>query len=169
MDRKALIERYLEAETTPAEERELAQSFVTFPPEDGQEKAVWAMLQAVKPVQSSPVEQAGEEFGRIVRRQKVRTLRTWGLSLSGVAAAIVAVVLLTGKPETPEPQDPMTELIRQLNFLSNFNPADAENIEFKPVGDGFVMTAHFPDGQDASFLLTPLDGGKSFNLVSLNQ
>ena len=54
-------------------------------------------------------------------------------------------------------------------FLSNFNPAEADKFEFKPVGDGFVMTAHFPDGHTASFILTPLDGGESFNLISLNQ
>jgi hypothetical protein len=103
----------------------------------------------------------------------VRPFYTWGLSLAGVAAAITAVVLFTRKPDSPTipptPQNDYTELIQQIAFLSNFNPAEAENLEFKPVGDGFVMIAHFPDGQTASYILTPLDGGKSFNLVALNK
>jgi hypothetical protein len=94
-----------------------------------------------------------------------------GFSLAGIAAAIVAVVLLATKPDIPaiptQPDDDYAELIQQLAFISNFNPAEAESLEFKPVGDGFVMTAHFPDGQTASYILTPLDGG--FNLISLNQ
>ena len=83
------------------------------------------------------------------------------------------MVLFTGKPDTTAiptaPQNDYTQLIHQIAFLSNFNPAEAENLEFKPVGDGFVMTAHFPDGHTASYILTPLDGGESFNLVALNQ
>jgi hypothetical protein len=79
---------------------------------------------------------------------------------------------MTRKPSLPETPAISPEeyavLIQQLNFISNFNPAEADSYEFKPVGDGFVMTAHFPDGQTASFIVTPLDGGKSFNLVSLN-
>ena len=34
--------------------------------------------------------------------------------------------------------------------------------------DGFIMTAHFQDGREASFILTPMEGGQSFYLVSLN-
>ena len=117
--------------------------------------------------------EAGDEYDRVVRPVKVRPFYTWGLSLAGVAAAITAVVLFTRKPDSPTipptPQNDYTELIQQIAFLSNFNPAEAENLEFKPVGDGFVMTAHFPDGQTASYILTPLDGGKSFNLVALNK
>jgi len=130
-------------------------------------------MQAVKPIELLELPEAGDEYDRMVRPSRVRPFYTWGLSLAGVAAAIVAVVLFAQKPETPGvpamPQNDYTELIQQIAFLSNFNPAEAENLEFKPVGDGFVMTAHFPDGQTASYILTPLDGGKSFNLVALNK
>ena len=90
-----------------------------------------------------------------------------------VAAAIVAVILLFGKPGEPAipaaEQNDYSELIQQIASLSNFNPAEADSFEFKPVGDGFVMSAHFPDGHTASFIVTPLDGGDSFNLISFNQ
>ena len=173
MDRKDLIKMYLDAETTCEQERELAASFATTPPADEEEMAVYKMMLSVRPIELSELPEAGAEYDRMVKPAKVRPFYTWGLSLAGVAAAIAAVVLFAGKPENPgipvTPQNDYTDLIQQIAFLSNFNPAEAENLEFKPVGDGFVMTAHFPDGQTASYILTPLDGGESFNLVALNQ
>ena len=173
MDRKDLIRLYLDAETTCEQEQELAASFATTPPTEEEEMAVYKMMQAVRPIELPDLSEAEDEYDRIVRPSQVRPFFTWGLSLAGVAAAVAAVVLLTGKPASPAlpaaPQDDYTELIKQIAFVSNFNPAEADNLEFKPVGDGFVMTAHFPDGHTASYILTPLDGGESFNLVSLNQ
>jgi len=172
MDRKDLIKLYLEAETTIEQERELARSFIDTPPVNGEELAVYRMLQAVRPLAVEELPEAEDEFDGVVRKQRARSCFAWGFTLAGVAAALAAVIVLTRKPAIPETpvasQDEYEVLIRQLNFISNFNPADADNYEFKPVGDGFVMTAHFPDGQTASFIVTPLDGGKSFNLVSLN-
>lgn len=173
MDRKDLIRLYLDAETTYEQEQELAASFATTPPADEEEMAVYKMMQAVGPIELPELPEAGDDYDRMVRPSRVRPFYTWGLSLIGVAAAIAAVVFFPRGPEKPAistiPQNDNTEFIQQIAFLSNFNPAEADNLEFKPVGDGFVMTAHFPDGQTASYILTPLDGGKSFNLVALNQ
>ena len=173
MDRKDLIRLYLDAETTCEQEQELAASFAATPPADEEEMAVYKMMQAVRPIELPELPEAGDEYDRIVKPVKVRPFYTWGLSLAGVAAAIVAVVLFTRRPETitipiiPLNQD--IDLIQQIAFISNFNPADADSLEFRPVGDGYILTAHFSDGQNASYMLTPLDGGKSFNLVALKQ
>ena len=87
-----------------------------------------------------------------------------------MAAILVAVLFLTRKPAAPQPaaQDTM-EMIRQLQLISNLDPADAEGYEFEPVGDGFIMTARYEDGSTASFLLTPMDGGQSFHLVAVGR
>ena len=58
-------------------------------------------MQAVKPIELLELPEAGDEYDRMVRPSRVRPFYTWGLSLAGVAAAIVAVVLFTQKPETP--------------------------------------------------------------------
>lgn len=165
MDRKELIHLYLDAETTPEQEKELARSFAATPPTDGQERAVYRLLQIMEPIPLPERPEAGKEYDRVVRRA-VRRPFYWGVT--GVAAAaIVAVLLFIGQPK--EPQEEYSPLLEQIAFLSNFDPSGAESLEFKPVGDGYVMTAHFPDGQTASFILTPLDGGESFNLVALKQ
>ncbi len=172
MDRKDLIRLYLAAETTCEQERALAASFAAAPPADEEERAVYQMMQAVRPIELAELPEAGDAYDRVVRPSRVRPLYAWCLSLAGVAAVIAAMVLFTGRPEQPGipavPQNDYTELIQKIAFISNFNPAEAEKLEFRPAGDGFVMTAHFPDGQTASYILTPLDGGESFNLVALN-
>ena len=170
MDRKELIQRYLEAETTFAQEQELADSFVTTPPADEEEQAVYRMLQAIAPIRTEGLPEAGDEFDRIVRKARTRKIRNWSLVVSGIAAMLVAVVFLTRKPEEvePEPDTDAMELLQKLQFISSLDPADADGYEFKSVGDGFIMTAHFEDGREASYILTPMEGGQSFYLVSLN-
>ena len=169
MDRKELIQRYLEAETTFAQEQELADSFVTSPPIDEEEQAVYRMIQAIAPIRTEDLPEAGDEFDRIVRQARTRTIWNWSLAVSGIAAILVAVLFLARRPEDveTEPEDTM-ELLQKLQFISNLDPADADGYEFKRVGDGFIMTAHFQDGREASFILTPMEGGQSFYLVSLN-
>ena len=175
MDKKDLIQKYLEAETSVEEERELAKA----------DKNVGLLAEAL--VAEPLADAAGEfaqlpdaagdfaqlpdaagEFDRIVRSARIRTFRRWGYALSGMAAILVAVLFLTRKPAAPQPagQDTM-EMIRQLQLISSIDPADAESYEFEPVGDGFIMTARYEDGTTASFLLTPMDGGESFHLVAV--
>lgn len=169
MDRKELIQRYLESESTSVQEKELADSFSISPPVDEEEQAVYRMLQAITPIRTEELPEAGDEFDRIIRKVRTRNIRNWGLAVSGIAAILVAVVFLVRRPdeESPEPEDTM-ELLQKLQFISNLDPADADGYEFKPVGDGFIMTAHFKDGREASYILTPIEGGQSFYLVSLN-
>ncbi len=169
MDRKELIQRYLESESTSVQEKELADSFSISPPVDEEEQAVYRMLQAITPIRTEELPEAGDEFDRIIRKARTRKIRNWGLAVSGIAAILVAVVFLVRRPdkESPEPEDTM-ELLQKLQFISNLDPADADGYEFKPVGDGFIMTAHFKDGREASYILTPIEGGQSFYLVSLN-
>ena len=103
MDRKSLIQKYLEAETTAAEERLLAESFTTLPPRDEEEREAEALLKALAPVAPYPLPEAGEEFDRIVRDARKRTVRGWALGLSGAAAAVAAALLLTPRPAAPAP------------------------------------------------------------------
>jgi len=185
MDKKDLIQKYLEAETSVEEERELAKAdknvgllaealaaepfadaagdFAQLPDAAG---GFAELPDAAEEFAQLP--DAAGEFDRIVRSARIQTLRRWGYALSGMAAILVAVLFLTRKPAAPQPagQDTM-EMIRQLQLISSIDPADAESYEFEPVGDGFIMTARYEDGTTASFLLTPMDGGESFHLVAV--
>ena len=190
MDKKVLLQKYLEAETSLAEERELAKAdknvglltealAAEFAPLSDAAADGSAPLRnatgefAPLPDAASevaPLSDASEEFDRIVRSARIRTIRRWSYAATGMAAILVAVLFLTRKPAAPQPaaQDTM-EMIRQLQLISSLDPADAEGYEFEPVGDGFIMTARYEDGTTASFLLTPMDGGQSFHLVAVGR
>lgn len=160
MDRKDLLQKYLEAETTVTEEQELAKG----------DKEIAILSRALATVAPDPLPDACEEFDRIVRGARIRTVRRCAFAFSGVAAILVAVFFLTRNTDIdmPTSQDSM-EMIQQLQLISTLDPASADSYEFKPVGDGFIMTARFEDGTTASFLLTPMDGGNSFHLVAFNK
>ncbi len=172
MKRKDLIRMYLNAETTCEQERELADSFTAVPPADEEEMAVYRMMQAVSPIRLPELPEAGHEFDRMARPATARSFYTWGLSLSGVAAAILALFLITGKPENSvipaTPPNDNSKLIQQLALISKIIPPENGRLEFRPAGDGFVMTAYFSDGRTASYILAPLDSARSFKLISLN-
>ncbi len=173
MNRKDLIRMYLNAETTCEQERELADSFTAVPPADEEEMTVYRMMQAVSPIRLSELPEAGDEFDRMMQPATARSFYTWGLALSGVAAAILALILITGKPENSvipaTPPIDNSKLIQQLSLISKIIPPENGRLEFRPAGDGFVMTAYFPDRRTASYILAPLDDGKSLKLISLNQ
>jgi hypothetical protein len=99
MDRKELIQRYLESESTSVQEKELADSFSISPPVDEEEQAVYRMLQAITPIRTEELPEAGDEFDRIIRKARTRKIRNWGLAVSGIAAILVAVVFLVRRPD----------------------------------------------------------------------
>ena len=133
--------------------------------------AVFLHVEPQLPCLRLSLPEAGAEFDRIVRDARKRTVRGWALGLSGAAAAVAAVLLLTPRPAAPAPAPASNslEIIEQLRMISSLDPGEAERYDFKPVGDGFIMTATYPDGSTASFILSPVDGGESYYLVSLNE
>jgi hypothetical protein len=169
MDRKQLIQRYLDAETTAEEERLLAESFTSAPPRDEEERKVEALLQTLQAPQLEPLPDAPEEYDSIVRRARRRAVLRWGLGVSGAAAAVAAAVLLTRTPPAHSPDTDTETLLEKLQLISDMDPAGASNYEFRPVGDGFIMTAIYEDGQTASFILTPIDGGNSYAMLLLDE
>ena len=155
MDRKDLIRLYLDAETTCEQEQELAASFATTPPSNEEEMAVYKIMQAVRPIELLVLPEAGDEYDRMVKPSKVRLFCTWGFSLAGVAAAIVAVFLLTGKPD--DPTITPLEIIESLR-VSSLNLGDVESITAVPSGANILVTILLKDGSELPFIMSK-DGG----------
>ena len=155
MDRKDLIRLYLDAETTCEQEQELAASFATPPPSNEEEMAVYKMMQAVRPVELLALPEAGDEYDRMVKPSKVRLFYTWGLSLAGLAAAIVAVVLLTGKSDD-QAITPL-EIVESLK-ISSLGLGDVESITAVPSGANIQVTVLLKDGSELPFIMSK-DGG----------
>ena len=174
MNRKELIKRYLDAETSVEEELLLAESFRQTPPQDEEEEKIEAMLLCLKDsaAPDSPEDDriAEEEFDRIVSKSGRRKGFIWAISSAMAAAAVILLFLLL-KPASPQPED-NTDLIQQIqhiHLLSQLSLEDADKCEFRPIEGGYVMTAYFPDGKTASYILIAEEDGKTYSLLSLNQ
>lgn len=175
INRKNLIQRYLDAETSVEEERMLAESFADNPPQDKEEEKIAAILTQIslfadgENVKKSIPEDnhiAEEEFDRIILRQ--RKSRIWGYSLAGLAAAVAAFFIL--RPQTAEPQyeNIPVDLTEQVQLLSQTALENAEKCVFEPIEGGYILTAYFPDGSEGKYLLSSKDDKQSFFLISLN-
>ena len=194
MNRKELIQRYLDAETSAEEELLLAESFRQSPPQNEEEEKIEAMLLCLKDSattdytasesaepESAQVVHVGElfpeegliaekEFDRIISRSGRRKGIFWAVSSAMAAAAVILLFLLL-KPAAPQTVD-NTDLIQQIQhiqLISQLSLEDADKCEFRPIEGGYVMTAYFPDGESASYILIAEEDGKSYSLLSLNQ
>ena len=174
MNRKELIQRYLNAETSVEEEIMLAESFRQTPPQNEEEEKIEAMLLCLKDSAASDSSEddriAEEEFDRIVSKSGRRKGLVWAVSSAMATAAVILLFLLL-KPASPQPED-NTDLIQQIqhvHLLSQLSLEDADKCEFRPIEGGYVMTAYFPDGETASYILIAEEDGKTYSLLSLNQ
>lgn len=166
--RRALIEKYLNAETTPEEERRLRDWFASHAvDEDERDFALLVGLDAPCASCLPELDATDAEFDRIMaggagaRRDgrsdsraplRGRHLR-WlvGLSAAAALAAIVWLALPSRKTEPSLPPVVIAESIRQILLLS---PDDIESIEARPDGAKAILTAHLKDGTCCSYILT---------------
>lgn len=156
--RKALIEKYLEAETTPSEEQRLREWFASHPAEaDEREIALLIGLSAPCGHCLSEIGDGEAEFDRVVaaaesgrRRKMVR----WPLWTAAAAAAVALLFWLV--PTRRGAADLLTPIqiaegIQQMMLL---DIGDIESIVATPSGAGAILTAQLKDGNSCSFILT---------------
>ena len=156
--RKALIERYLEAETTPGEEQRLREWFASHPAE-ADEREIALLIGLSAPCgHCLPETGDGEaEFDRIVavaesrRRRKMARWPLWA-----VAAAAVVTLLLWFIPTRRGAADSLTPIqiaegIQQMMLL---DIGDIESIVATPAGSYAILTAQLKDGSFCSYILT---------------
>ena len=167
--RCALIDRYLEAETTPAEERRLREWFATHPADSDEADMALLIGLAVPCANCLPEEEREKEFDAIVAAPAGwRTNPLWHRWALGIAtaAAVVTMVLLLFKP-AEKPLDPVViaENIRQLMYLS---PDQIESVTAKPEGSRAILTVHLKDGSTCAYLLTSDEDAGTTSLVACN-
>lgn len=170
--RSALIERYLNAETTPAEEQRLRDWFARHEPdEDEREAALLVGLDAPCASCLPELDETEKEFDRIVaegRPAAHRRGRRLGWVLSLAAAAAVALFLLLrphAAPEKPISPVAIAEGIQQILLL---NADDIVSVEAVPSGSKAILTAHMKDGSAFSYILTFNEDEGTTSLLACN-
>lgn len=155
-ERKALIESYLNADTTIVEERALAEYYATHTA-DADEKAVAQLILASNPALKC-LSDGEQEFDRIVegrhRNIGFRTSLKW---VSGIAAAIALVVIVRGTVLSRlDNQCDITpiEIAQTLNTLMSLSADEIESMTATPCGKNVLITAKMKDNSSSTYILT---------------
>lgn len=162
--RKALIERYLEAETTPAEEQRLRDWFARHQAEaDEREIALLVGLAAPCASCLPELDETEAEFDRLVAtggngsnngNGRGRRRLRWRAGIAAAAAAAIALFFFlrpAGSKEQPISPVAIAEGIRQIMMLS---PDEIETVVATPSGSKAILTAYLKDGRTFSYILT---------------
>ncbi len=162
--RKALIERYLEAETTPAEEQRLRDWFARHQAEaDEREIALLVGLAAPCASCLPELDETEAEFDRLEAaggngsnngNGRGRRRLRWRAGIAAAAAAAIALFFFlrpVGSKEQPISPVAIAEGIRQIMMLS---PDEIETVVATPSGSKAILTAYLKDGQTFSYILT---------------
>ena len=155
--RKALIEKYLEAETTPSEEQRLREWFASHPAE-ADEREIALLIGLSAPCgHCLPETGDGEaEFDRIVAAAESgrrRKMARWPLWTAAAAAAVALLLWLV--PTRRGAADPLTPIqiaegIQQMMLL---DIGDIESIEAVPKDSYAILTARLKDGSTCSYIM----------------
>ena len=137
LERKVLIENYLNAETTVGEERALAEYYATHTA-DADEETFAHLILACNPALKCLSDSGEQEFNQLVegRRHAIgfRTALKW---VSGIAAAIALVAVIRGSIVSYlDNQCDITpvEIAQTLNMLMNLSADEIESITATPCG-----------------------------------
>ena len=156
LERKVLIERYLEADTTIAEERAMAEYYAMNQP-DADEEAFAQLIMASTPSLKCLSNSGEQEFDRLVEnRHRIgfkRTLR-W---VAGIAAAIAVVAIVRASIVSYiDNQCDITpmEIAETLNTLMNLSADEIESINATPCGKNVLITARMKDNSSSTYILT---------------
>lgn len=158
--RRALIEKYLNAETTPQEEQQLRDWFARHEAdEDERDFALLVGLGAPCASCLPELDDTDAEFEHLVAAgekradaRRARTLR-WGIGIASAAAVLALVLLLRPHTETEQPISPIViaESIQQIMRLGS---DEIESVVATPYGSKAILTAHMKDGSSYSYILT---------------
>ena len=156
-ERKALIESYLNADTTVAEERALTEYYATHTA-DTDEKAVAQLILASNTALKCLRDSDEQEFDRIIENRRptiyFRTALKW---VSGIAAAIALVVIVRGTVLSRlDNQCDITpiEIAQTLNTLMSLSADEIESMTATPCGKNVLITAKMKDNSSSTYILT---------------
>lgn len=169
-ERLALIERYLEADTTVQEEQMLAEYYATHQP-DADEEQIASLIKMSHPSASDMIDTT--EFERItVRRKPVQMILRWS-SVAAAATILLLVCLHIGKPASIQAPDSAygistAQILEGMEMISRIEVGEIESVLAKPQGDRVVITVKLANGKERSYSMTGDIDGNSLSFTAFN-
>lgn len=169
--RMVLVAKYLEAETTVAEETLLAAYYAANEPEE-EERAIALMIQMEHANETLLSEKSAEEFDRIVSQTRLKQTKPYFRRLAwavGVAAAIVLLLVFNvALPREAAPSESITTVEIAGYVQQLINVEDVETITASPVKDCVLVTATLTDGSTKMFIMNKDSEEGSTSMLAIN-
>lgn len=166
--RLAILERYLAAETTPAEEVALRQYYSSHPV-DKDEKAIAQLIVATHPEHDYLSDESVCEFNQMIqRKRKRRVLNRPGIWIGVFASAAIAVGLILAFFRKPETEALTTvQILNGIKDMMELNIGDIEYITARPDGGNAILTVTFGYGSEKSYRMIVDENEGTTSLTSL--
>ena len=179
--RKALVERYLDADTTPDEERRLMDFYATAEVDDD-EKAIARLLNISAPSLEAYSQTKADEYDRLFggdefteasstdsasRLTKRRSIILKSLYAFAACAAAVALLLIF-RPKAPVTNFTPLEIAQSISALAELNSEDVESVAAKPTGGGVIVTVVLTDGKRCGFRMARDGETGEIQLLAMN-
>ena len=161
--RKALIERYIEAETSPMEEKTLRDWYAQHrADEDEWAEAILLGLDNVE-AEFDQILEAGEKKRR---RRFFRQASLYGCAL---AASVALLIWLVPSHQSSKKALTPIQIAEGIQQMMQLDIGGIESIEATPKGSYAVLTARLKDGNTCSFILTYNKEGSTSLLANSNR
>lgn len=166
--RKALMARYLDADTTPEEERQLRAYYAGAAEVDDDEKAFARLMTISAPASEAYSQTKADEYDRLFggdesveasrkgsasRLAKSRGIIFKSLYAFAACAAVVVMILIFG-PKAPAMDFTPLEIAQSISALAELNSEDVESVAAKPTGGGVFVTVVLKDGKRCGFRMS---------------
>ena len=175
--RKALIERYLNADTIPEEERNMRAYYAEAPAVGDDEKAVARLMNISAPSAEAYSQTKADEYDRLfgsdesasfeARVAKRRGVIFKSLYVFAACAAAVALFLIF-KPKAPSTDFTPLEIAQSISALAELNSKDVESVAAKPTGSGVIVTVVLKDGTRCGFRMARDRVSGEIHLLAMN-
>lgn len=167
--RRELINKYLNAETTPAEERLLLLFYLENKKVDKDEQAASQMMRMENIHASLLSDEGVKEFDRIVNKEKRQPKQTsfrWISWLGGVAASIALFFIIYTKPTSKDSET--IEIAQCIQQMVNLDMDDMISITATPIDECVWVKTELKDGSTKTFIMNRDENNKTTTLLAIN-
>ena len=168
--RMALVARYLEADTTVAEEVLLAAYYAANEAEED-ERAIAQMIRMEHANEALLSKEGADEFDRIVSQTKPKQSRpiirrmAW---ISGAAAIALLLVLNVQLPQEEVPSEAFTTVEIAGYVQQLMNVEDVETVTASPIKECVLVTATLADGTTKMYIMNKDPEEGSTSMLAIN-
>ena len=167
--RRELINRYLNAEATPTEERLLFLYFLENKEVDKDEQSVSQMIRMENIYTSLLSEEGVKEYDRIVNKEKRQPKKIsfrWISWVGGIAASIALLFILNPKPTSKDSET--IEIAQCIQQMVNLDMEDMISITATPVDECVWVKTELKDGSTKTFIMYMDENNKTTTLLAIN-